>query len=197
VEWQKSLSRIAATKGRRFVQVDFSATPYNDVGSGKNKKKLYFPHIVTDFDLKSAMRAGLVKSLVLDRRKEIGALPLEFKAERDEAGNPYAERRPARDAAGGLSKLRKLEADFARIDPTAPPQDAGGVRGHHGVAAGRAVSARAGRLAATDEVMTIDSGKEGRAGREGLGAGARAAVQRGQPCHAARDRQRADAARGL
>ncbi|MFM1980232.1 MAG: hypothetical protein RLZ68_1497, partial [Pseudomonadota bacterium] len=54
VEWQKSLSRIAATKGRRFVQVDFSATPYNDVGSGKNKRKVYFPHIITDFDLKSA-----------------------------------------------------------------------------------------------------------------------------------------------
>ena len=88
VEWQKSLSRIAETKGRRFVQVDFSATPYNDVGSGKNKRKLYFPHIITDFDLKTAMRAGLVKSLVLDRRKEIGALPLEFKAERDEDGEP-------------------------------------------------------------------------------------------------------------
>ncbi len=81
------------------MQVDFSATPYNDVGSGKNKRKLYFPHIITDFDLKSAMRAGLVKSLVLDRRKEIGALPLEFKAERDEDGNPMLERRPARDAA--------------------------------------------------------------------------------------------------
>lgn len=76
VEWQKSLSKIAETKGRRFVQVDFSATPYNDVGAGKNKRNVYFPHIVTDFDLKSAMRAGLVKSLVLDRRKEIGALPL-------------------------------------------------------------------------------------------------------------------------
>ncbi|MDP2254306.1 MAG: DEAD/DEAH box helicase family protein, partial [Thiobacillus sp.] len=65
VEWQKSLSRIAESKGRRFVQMDFSATPYNDVGSGKNKRKLYFPHIITDFDLKSAMRLGLVKSLVL------------------------------------------------------------------------------------------------------------------------------------
>jgi type III restriction enzyme len=73
VEWQKSLSAIAESKGRRFVQVDFSATPYNDVGSGKNKKKLFFPHIIVDFDLKTAMRAGLVKSLVLDRRKEIGA----------------------------------------------------------------------------------------------------------------------------
>ena len=42
VEWQKSLTRISATKGRRFVQVDFSATPYNDVGTGKKKSKLYF-----------------------------------------------------------------------------------------------------------------------------------------------------------
>ena len=58
VEWQKSLTRIAGSKGRRFVQVDFSATPYNDVGAGKNKRKVYFPHIVTDFDLKTAMQAG-------------------------------------------------------------------------------------------------------------------------------------------
>jgi len=43
VEWQKSLSIIAAGKGRRFVQMDFSATPYNDVGGGRNRRKLYFP----------------------------------------------------------------------------------------------------------------------------------------------------------
>ena len=122
VEWQKSLSRIAEPKGRRFVQVDFSATPYNDVGSGKNKKKLYFPHIITDFDLQSAMRAGLVKSLVLDRRKEIGALPLEFKAERDESGNPALSEGQRVMLRAGLKKLRKLEADFARIDPTRHPK---------------------------------------------------------------------------
>jgi type III restriction enzyme len=39
VEWQKSLSRIAATKGRRFVQVDFSATPYNDVGAARTSAR--------------------------------------------------------------------------------------------------------------------------------------------------------------
>ena len=117
VEWQKSLSRIAETKGRRFVQVDFSATPYNDVGSGKNKKKLFFPHIITDFDLKTAMRAGLVKSLVLDRRKELGALPLEFKAERDADGNPVLGDGQRVMLHAGLQKLRKLETDFAVIDP--------------------------------------------------------------------------------
>lgn len=122
VEWQKSLSRIAASKGRRFVQVDFSATPYNDVGSGKNKRKVYFAHIITDFDLRSAMRAGLVKSLVLDRRKEIGALPLEFKAERDEDGTPILSEGQRVMLRAGLKKLRKLETDFAKIDPVRHPK---------------------------------------------------------------------------
>ncbi len=58
VEWQKSLSLIAAGKGRRFVQMDFSATPYNDVGGGRKKAKLYFPHIVVDFDLKARDAPG-------------------------------------------------------------------------------------------------------------------------------------------
>lgn len=122
VEWQKSLSRIAESKGRRFVQVDFSATPYNDVGSGKNKRKLYFPHIIVDFDLKQAMRAGLVKSLVLDRRKEIGALPLEFKAERDADGNPALSEGQRVMLRAGFAKLKKLEADFATVDPTRHPK---------------------------------------------------------------------------
>jgi len=165
VEWQKSLSRIAATKGRRFVQVDFSATPYNDVGSGKNKRKLYFPHIMVDFDLKSAMRAGLVKSLVLDRRKEIGALPLEFKAERDESGNPTLSEGQRVMLRAGLKKLRKLEADFAKIDPnrhpkmlvvcedtTVSPLVAAFLQEQEGLN--------------EDEVMTIDSGKKAELGEK-------------------------------
>jgi len=122
VEWQKSLTRIATNKGRRFVQIDFSATPYNDVGSGKNKRKVYFPHIITDFDLKTAMRQGLVKSLALDRRKELGALPLEFKAGRDEDGNPVLSEGQRVMLRAGLQKLRKLETDFARIDPSRHPK---------------------------------------------------------------------------
>jgi type III restriction enzyme len=122
VEWQKSLSIIAEGKGRRFAQVDFSATPYNDVGSGKRKAKVYFPHIVVDFDLKAAMRLGLVKSLVLDKRKELGALPLQFKAERDEAGNPTLSEGQRVMLRAGLQKLRKLEADVARLDPTRHPK---------------------------------------------------------------------------
>jgi type III restriction enzyme len=122
VEWQKSLSVIAAGKGRRFVQMDFSATPYNDVGSGRKKAKLYFPHIVVDFDLKAAMRLGLVKSLVLDKRKELGALPLEFRAERDGDGNVALADGQRVMLRAGLQKLRKLEADFARLDPDRHPK---------------------------------------------------------------------------
>ncbi len=165
VEWQKSLSRIAENKGRRFVQVDFSATPYNDVGAGRNKRKLYFAHIITDFDLKSAMRAGLVKSLVLDRRKEIGALPLEFKAERDEAGDPTLSEGQRVMLRAGLKKLRKLEADFARLDverrpkmlvvcedTTVSPLVASFLQEQEGLS--------------DDEVMTIDSGKKAELGEK-------------------------------
>lgn len=124
VEWQKSLSRIAQDKGRRFVQVDFSATPYNERGGGrgKDKTKVWFPHIVVDFDLRQAMRTGLVKSLVLDKRKELGALPLEFKAERDESGQPVLSEGQRVMLRAGLQKLRKLEVDFATIDATRPPK---------------------------------------------------------------------------
>jgi type III restriction enzyme len=125
VEWQKSLSRIAARKGRRFTQVDFSATPYNDLGSGKKKRKAYFPHIIADFDLQAAMRAGLVKSLVLDKRREVGAVPLEslsFKADRDEDGNPTLSEGQRVMLRAGFTKLKRLEADFARIDPTRHPK---------------------------------------------------------------------------
>ena len=165
VEWQKSLSRIASAKGRRFVQVDFSATPYNDVGTGKNKKKLYFAHIVTDFDLKAAMRAGLVKSLVLDRRKEIGALPLTFKAERDEAGNPSLSEGQRVMLRAGLQKLRKLEADFAAIDPTRHPKMLV-VCEDTSVSPLVAAFLQEQEGLHEDEVMTIDSGKKAELGEK-------------------------------
>ena len=165
VEWQKSLSRIAEPKGRRFVQVDFSATPYNDVGGGKNKRKLYFPHIVTDFDLKMAMKQGLVKSLVLDRRKEIGALPLEFKAERDEAGNPALSEGQRVMLRAGLKKLRKLEADFARIDPTRHPKMLV-VCEDTTVSPLVAAFLQEQEGLNIDEVMTIDSGKKAELGEK-------------------------------
>ncbi len=125
VEWQKSLTSIAEPKGEQFYQVDFSATPYNEVGTGRNARKSYFPHIVVDFDLQAAMRQGLVKSLVLDKRSEIGALSnedLEFRAYRDEDGTPMLSEGQRVMLRAGLTKLRKLEQDFAKIDPTKHPK---------------------------------------------------------------------------
>lgn len=123
VEWQKSLSEIASTKGHRFTQIDFSATPYNEVGSGRSKGKSYFPHIVVDFDLKSAMRAGLVKSLALDKRKEVAALPLDFKAERDEQKRVTGLSNGQRVMLqAGLKKLQILEEQFADADPEKHPK---------------------------------------------------------------------------
>jgi type III restriction enzyme len=125
VEWQKSLSLIAEPKSSRFVQVDFSATPYNEVGTGRNSRKSYFPHIVVDFDLKTAMKAGLVKSLVLDKRSEIGALSsdeLDFKADRDENGNPMLSEGQRIMLRAGLTKLRKLENDFKGLDQDKHPK---------------------------------------------------------------------------
>lgn len=123
VEWQKSLLEIAKPKGERFIQMDFSATPYNEVGSGRKKGLQYFPHIVVDFDLTSAMRAGLVKALALDKRKEIAALPLDFRAERDEAGDVVALSQGQRVMLqAGLAKLRILEEQFAKTDPDKHPK---------------------------------------------------------------------------
>ncbi len=123
VEWQKSLMEIASTKGSRFIQVDFSATPYNEVGSGARKGRQYFPHIVVDFDLTSAMRAGLVKALTLDKRKDVAALPLDFKAERDEqkrvTGLSDGQRVMLR---AGLKKLQILEDQFSEVDPEKHPK---------------------------------------------------------------------------
>lgn len=158
VEWQKSLLRIAESKANKFVQMDFSATPYNDVGAGKNKRKLYFPHIIVDFDLKTAMRNGLVKSLVLDKRKEIGALPLEFKAEKDAEGNVILSEGQRVMLRAGLRKLKKLEADFASIDATRHPKML--VVCEDTSVSPEVVKFLLDEGLSYDEVMAIDSGKK-------------------------------------
>jgi type III restriction enzyme len=123
VEWQRSLTEIASTKGSRFVQIDFSATPYNEVGSGKKKGKQFFPHIVVDFDLASAMRAGLVKALALDKRKEVASLVLDFKAERDQQGRVTGLSPGQRVMLrAGLRKLQILEAQFTKFEAGKHPK---------------------------------------------------------------------------
>lgn len=123
VEWQKSLTDIASTKSRRFIQVDFSATPFNESGTGTKKNRRWFPHIVVDFDLGQAMSLGLVKSLALDKRKEIASLPLDFSAERDGknkvVGLSTGQRVMIR---AGLTKLSMLKNEFTTVNPDKHPK---------------------------------------------------------------------------
>ncbi len=122
VEWQKSLNRIAGPKGRRCVQVDLSATPYNETG-GRNRSRKWFPHIVCDFPLERAMSHGLVKAIVLDKRKEIAALPLDFTAERDERGRAVALSEGQRTMIrAGVRKLDILRDSFEAIAPDKHPK---------------------------------------------------------------------------
>ncbi|QTA37580.1 DEAD/DEAH box helicase family protein [Thermosipho ferrireducens] len=122
VEWQKSLNRIAENKGKNFIQIDFSATPYDVTGSGRNRTKHYFPHIVVDFDLKTAIWKGLVKTIVIDKRKEIATLPLDFKAIRD--GKEVIELSEGQRLMirAGLQKLKILEEQFTKIRPDKHPK---------------------------------------------------------------------------
>ncbi|WP_292460622.1 DEAD/DEAH box helicase [Methanothermococcus sp.] len=115
VEWQKSLNYISKNKKNRFIQIDFSATPYNVTGS-KQKQKHYFPHIISNFDLKTAIQQGLVKTVVLDRRKEIANLELDYKAIRDENNKPIALSEGQKIMLrAGLTKLNMLENEFVKL----------------------------------------------------------------------------------
>ena len=124
VEWQKGLNIIAENKGEKFFQIDFSATPYDQRGSGKKVQKVYFPHIIVDFDLATAMRKGLVKTLLLDRRQELTELEhLDYKAVRDERNKvcdlSEGQRLMLR---AGLAKLKKLEDEFTAVDEKKNPK---------------------------------------------------------------------------
>lgn len=124
VEWQRGLNAISATKGNRFFQVDFSATPFDTKGTGDNKVKLYFPHIIVDFDLPMAMKQGLVKLLLLDRRQELTELEkLDYNAERDEQGKVVGLSEGQRMMLrAGLTKLSKLEDEFLKVDAAKNPK---------------------------------------------------------------------------
>ena len=121
VEWQRGLNAISAT---RFIQVDFSATPFDTKGTGEKQVKLFFPHIIVDFDLPMAMKQGLVKLLLLDRRQELTDLEnLDYNAERDEQGKVVGLSEGQRMMLrAGLTKLNKLEEEFLKNDASKNPK---------------------------------------------------------------------------
>ena len=122
VEWQKSLNKISKPKGKNFIQIDFSATPYSSTG-GKNKTRHYFPHIIVEFDLKTAIHKGLVKMIAIDKRDEVASIKnLDYKAERDGnkvIGLSNGQRLMLR---AGYTKLKILEEEFTGFDKNKYPK---------------------------------------------------------------------------
>jgi type III restriction enzyme len=116
VEWQKGLNKISENKGRSFIQLDFSATPYEVVG-GVDAKQHFFPHIVVDFNLTSAIKLGLVKMITIDKRKSLADLPsLDFNAIRDSSkkviGLSEGQKLMIR---AGVTKLLMIEKSFETL----------------------------------------------------------------------------------
>lgn len=126
VEWQKSLNIIAKSKGNKFIQIDFSATPYDVSGSGQNRIKQYFPHIIVDFDLKTSIRAGLVKTIAMDKRKELIDMPLDYNAIRENGVVVALSDGQKMMLRAGLNKLKILEKHFIEFT-----KDKSGVSNKH------------------------------------------------------------------
>jgi type III restriction enzyme len=117
-KWQDALDEISGKKGARFIQIDFSATPYTITGSGQKRTRHFFPHIIVNFELVTAIRNGLVKTVAIDKRKELAAMPLEsldFKADRDGKTILLSDGQRTMLRAG-LSRLRILEEGFAKYN---------------------------------------------------------------------------------
>lgn len=121
-KWQEALDDISEKKKGKFIQVDFSATPYTVTGSGQKRALHYFPHIIINFELIEAIKQGLVKTVAIDKRKEIAALPLEFKAEREGKEVKDISEGQRVMLRAGITKLRILEEGFTKLDKTKYPK---------------------------------------------------------------------------
>jgi type III restriction enzyme len=120
-KWQEALLFVMGDKKTRFIQVDFSATPYTVTGSGQKRTRHFFPYIITNFELVNAIRNGLVKTVAIDKRKEIAALPLDFKAEKDKGAITLSDGQRVMLRAG-LTKLKILDEGFSGVDPDKHPK---------------------------------------------------------------------------
>ena len=123
VKWQRGIDLLAEGKGENFFQLDFSATPYETKGSGRNAREDYFPHVVIDYDLKDAIRDGRVKTVAIDRRKELdGLATLDYGAVRDN-GKVIALSEGQREMLrAGLTRLSYLEREFERLNKSKKPK---------------------------------------------------------------------------
>ncbi|MBI5225640.1 DEAD/DEAH box helicase family protein [Candidatus Micrarchaeota archaeon] len=120
-KWQEAIDTISEKKKGRFLQVDFSATPYSVTGSGQKRTKHFFPHIIVDFELVKAIQKGLVKTVAIDRRREFAAFPLDFKSDKDGKTTSLSEGQRVMLRAG-TTKLKILQEGFARLDANKHPK---------------------------------------------------------------------------
>lgn len=120
-KWQEALLAVMGDKKIKFIQVDFSATPYTVTGSGQKRTRHFFPYIITNFELVNAIRNGLVKTIAIDKRKEIAALPLDFKAEKDKGAITLSDGQRVMLRAG-ITKLKILEGGFSVVDSNKYPK---------------------------------------------------------------------------
>ncbi len=124
-KWQKAIDTISENKKGRFIQIDFSATPYIVTGSGQSRVQNHFPHIIADFELVEAIKMGLVKTVAIDKRKEFASVPLEdleFKAEREGRRITSLSEGQKTMIRAGVTKLKILDKEFTAFDKTKYPK---------------------------------------------------------------------------
>lgn len=127
LKWEgiiKYISQAIVKNGGRFMQCDFSATPYIDKKLKKQNVKIHFLHIIVDFDLKTAIDSALVKNISLTQRNILSSIEsLDFRARRDSEGKILGLSQGQEvmiDA--GLKQLELLEKEFIKLDSSKYPK---------------------------------------------------------------------------
>lgn len=127
LKWEgiiKYISQAIVKNGGRFMQCDFSATPYIDKKLKKQNVKIHFLHIIVDFDLKTAIHSALVKNISLTQRNILSSIKsLDFRARRDSEGKILGLSQGQEvmiDA--GLKQLELLEKEFIKLDSSKYPK---------------------------------------------------------------------------
>lgn len=127
LKWEgiiKYISQAIVKNGGRFMQCDFSATPYIAKTSKKQASKAHFLHIIVDFDLKTAIHSALVKNISLSKRNFFSSIEsLDFRALRDGDGKILGLSQGQEvmiDA--GLQQLELLEREFIKLDSSKYPK---------------------------------------------------------------------------
>ncbi len=127
LKWEgiiKYISQAIVKNGGRFMQCDFSATPYIDKKLKKQDVKIHFLHIIVDFDLKTAIHSALVKNISLTQRNILSSIEsLDFRARRDSEGKILGLSQGQEvmiDA--GLKQLELLEKEFIKLDSSKYPK---------------------------------------------------------------------------